>query len=296
MKTKKVINSINGILIKAIVIVIAQSVFFPSALMCQQPELIYVDNEIKYFSKNDSKILSLTMSYEKDDQRYVLKNREVRFFAGDNLEMELGRVFSNYLGQAIMIFNSGLGLPVNEEGKTHFTAIFPGDDNFEESSGELDIKEVFMKMSLEETDGVKTVTVKVTKTDQNGEVVAVIDEEVLVFVPRMYSDLQVGEIWLDEYEEQGSVEFPEDIPGNINGDINIIAKIVDHDEYGNVEIFQESDWGVSLIYDSKTMERALWLEDAPLWMTITLFVFLAGVWFHFIRVFFRMYKIKKDLK
>jgi hypothetical protein len=116
-------------------------------------------------------------------------------------------------------------------------------------------------------------------------------EAITVYVKRMFNPLPVGEITLDE-NGNGSIEFPKDIPGDLEGNIIIISKFDDHPEFGNVERRMKMQWGIPFIAQDHSSRRALWTKTAPKWMIYTLSILLAGVWGHYLFTFISLVRIK----
>jgi len=152
-------------------------------------------------------------------------------------------------------------------------------------------KDVVLNMTLTEVDSIKTVTVTATTTE-NGKEVPVAGETVSIFVPRMFSNLPVGDITLDD-TGSGTIEFPSDIPGGKEGILTIVAAFIDNSTYGNVEQRQEIHWGIPTDY-LPTSHRALWTTRAPRWMIYTLSVLLAGVWGHYFFAIISLIRIKRN--
>lgn len=154
-------------------------------------------------------------------------------------------------------------------------------------------KDVVLNMTLTEVDSIKTVTVTAHSFD-NGEEVPVSGETVTVFVPRMFSNLIIGELNLDE-TGTASIEFPSDLPGGNDGKLTIVAAFIDNSLFGNVEKREEIQWGVPTDY-LPASHRALWTQRAPRWMIYTLSLMLAGVWGHYIFAVVSLIMIKIDAK
>jgi len=153
------------------------------------------------------------------------------------------------------------------------------------------LKDAILNMTLTEVDSIKTVTVT-AHTVEDGKEVPVSGETVSIFVPRMFSNLPVGELVLDD-EGTASLEFPSDIPGGKEGNLEIVAAITDNSTYGNTENRQTIHWGVPTDY-LPTSHRALWTQRAPRWMIYTLSVLLAGVWGHYFYAIISLFRIKRN--
>lgn len=159
----------------------------------------------------------------------------------------------------------------------------------QEEATENAFPDVVLNMLLTEVDSIKTVSVK-AYTPANGEEVPVAGETVTVFVPRMFSNLIIGELTLDE-AGTASLEFPSDLPGGKDGNLTIVAAFIDNSTYGNVEKREVIHWGIPTDY-LPTSHRALWTQRAPSWMIYTLSVLLAGVWGHYLFAVISLIRIK----
>lgn len=163
----------------------------------------------------------------------------------------------------------------------------------QENAGENTFKNVVLTMNLTEADSIRTVTVTAT-TLENGKEIPVTGETVSVFVPRMFSNLTIGDITLDD-SGSGTLEFPSDLPGGKEGNLTIVAAFIDNATFGNVEKREEIHWGVPTDY-LPTSHRALWTQRAPGWMIYTLSVLLAGVWGHYFFAIISLIRIRIDAK
>jgi hypothetical protein len=239
-----------------------------------------------------TRLLSCDIKVRKDRKLLPVENAEIKFFAGENSEMELGSARSDKKGRAVLELKPDVKLPFNDDGAVMFTAEYAGEENSDDASEELTVIDISIEMSLEEIDSVKTVSLKLTKRGKDGEMLPLGDREVDVLVKRLYSDLKLGSVYLEEESGEGSFEFPV-IPGDSAGNITIVARIAEDDDFGTVEVRQDMQWGTPVEFKTGRPGKALWSQNAPSWMTLTLYIFLAGVWYHLILVFIRMVRIKK---
>jgi hypothetical protein len=162
-----------------------------------------------------------------------------------------------------------------------------------QDEAENTFKDVVLNMTLTEVDSIKTVTVT-AHTFKDGNEIPVSGESVSVFVPRMFSNLIIGELTLDE-SGAASLEFPSDLPGGKDGNLTIVAAFIDNSTYGNVEKREIIHWGIPTDY-LPTSHRALWTQRAPRWMIYTLSLLLAGVWGHYFFAIISLIRIKIDAR
>ena len=159
----------------------------------------------------------------------------------------------------------------------------------QDKASENTFKKVIFDMTLSVVDSIKTVTVT-AHTFENGKEIPVSGETVSVFVPRMFSNLVIGEITLDD-SGSGSLEFPNDLPGGKDGNLLIVAGFIENETFGNIEKRETIHWGLPTDY-LPTSHRALWTQRAPSWMIYTLSVLLAGVWGHYLFAIISLIRIK----
>ncbi len=234
--------------------------------------------------------LSCVITAKKADINLPVENAELKFFAGD--DTSLGSKTSNRNGFASIVVDDKIQLPVDDSGAVLYRVEYKGLENSKDAASEISVVDIKINLKLEEVDSVKTIIVTASKLGKDNEDISIKGQDVMIYVKRLYSDLKIGEVFLDEEEGIGSMEY-QTLPGDSGGNILIIARIEDHELYATVEKSQTINWGSIVSYDVSESKRELWANEAPLWMAITLAVFILGVFYHLIRVFIKMHKIKK---
>jgi hypothetical protein len=149
-----------------------------------------------------------------------------------------------------------------------------------------------LEVSFSEQDSIKTITINGT-TVKDDKTVPVAGEVVKVYIPGMFSMLNIAEATLDD-NGSASVEFPPDLPGDSIGNLNILFRIEESQLYGTVEKSVIQKWGVPTSWSVPDTHRALWTKTPPWWMIITLSILLAGVWGHYMYAVISLILIKKD--
>ena len=237
----------------------------------------------------------------KDRQRVPAANEKVYFYVGEISDNNiLDSIFTDADGRSQYVFPDDYKFLIDEERKVSFTAQFNGNKSFVKKSAQVDVIEIFMELFLSEINSEKTVSVRGYELGEGNEMIPIEGADVSFFVPRLFSDQIIGKSELVEGKSQ--IEFPESIAGDTIGNISIIARIEDHNMYGNVERkVANFRWGTtSPIEEDKSLmtiqisipTRALWHTNAPLWMIITLIILLVGVWGHYIFVIYNLFKLK----
>jgi hypothetical protein len=185
-------------------------------------------------------------------------------------------------------------LATGSDGSWAFSSEYKGNDTIEAGTSEISIKDIKLEMILSLADSIKTVTVNAF-VNEGGTQKPVTGEVVSIFVPRMFSNLLIGELTLDD-SGTSTIEFPADLPGDKDGNLKVIAKFVENATFGNVEKTETLSWGLKTDYSVPKTHRALWTKTAPKWMIYTLSVLLAGVWGHYLFALISLIRIGRDAK
>ena len=205
----------------------------------------------------------------------------------EDQEKELGRALTDETGTATLHLPQGQQYLLDEEGYSEFIARFEGAGKLKKKEDDLRVRDLILEIEAEEIDSVKTVVVNAFTLDSTNQKVPQDDVDLKISVRGMLSDFTIEE----GSTEDGTfeIEFPNDIPGDINGEFMLIAYVDDSDDFGSVEYTVRSDWGV---FDDipQVKKNELWTEVAPLWMYVILTIMLVGVWAFYL---YSIVKIRK---
>ncbi len=132
-------------------------------------------------------------------------------------------------------------------------------------------KKAKVVLNATDTDGNKKVFAQFFQIDENGLEIPASDAKVSVYVKRYFGMLPIaGNINTDK-EGKITIAFPNDIPGDDNENLTIVAILEDF-EFENVMASKTMPWGTLLADDSFTKQwdttRALWRGNThlPYWM------------------------------
>ena len=269
------------------------TISLPAQETSQEKEPIEPVMELAYIKDTDGKIhLRTTMVDYVNRMPVPLPGLAILFQVGDDPLVNLGELITDADGKAELIMNEDTSWPGYEDGEIRFYSSFEGKDNILSTDAEVYVSPVTLEMDLTMVDSVGYVSLK-AYTVAEGENLPVVDEDIYVYVKRMFSDMPIGEDFLDENGEY-KVEIPNDIPGNAEGDIEVIARFNDHYMFGTVEKREVVRWGIPTKHKLPGGQRTLWTQIAPLWMVITLSILLLGVWGHYTFVVIQLIRIKKE--
>lgn len=278
--------------INIILILSMLQVFSMNLYSREEPAKIEPYVTLQYFKNTDEqRTLQTKLTYSFNRMEMPLPGMEIFFYEGTVQRKLLQKVITDSAGVAKLELGRDMKLKTDRDGMWAFSSEFEGNDTIESGTSELTLKDVIINMTLSEVDSIKTVSVTVF-TVENGIEKPVSGEVVIVYVPRMFSLLPIGELNLDD-AGTASLEFPSDLPGGKDGNLTIIAGFVDNSTFGNVEKRETIRWGLPIDYLPAT-HRALWTQKAPTWMIYTLSVLLAGVWGHYLFAVISLIRIKID--
>ncbi|MCX6244535.1 MAG: hypothetical protein NTU98_07480 [Bacteroidetes bacterium] len=249
-------------------------------------------------TSNDSITLTADIFVKRETGNFALQNAEVEFTASaDKENKSLGKAKADVAGTAVLKLYVKSGLPVDKEGKTTFTVSFAGKDKYLAASGNVAFKKAKILVTFTKEDTIRTIHVKAVQVEANNEQKPIKGETVNVYVPRMLSNLKIGEVKLDD-NGTGTVEYPGALVGDSLGNIAVIAMIEESDLYGTVKGQSTISWGIPKQYylAEKPSTRELWTPIAPIWMIITLIIMLTGVWGHYIYAVVQLIMIKRQSK
>jgi hypothetical protein len=204
----------------------------------------------------------------------------------------MATITTDTLGQVSLYFAEDYILPMDEEGKVVLEASYEGNEQYRSASNDIELMDLEMEMAFEIEDSVKYLRLKAMRPDLDGSMVPVEELDVLLGVQRLYSVLPIDEVETDE-DGVAELEFPDDIPGDAEGLITIVAKVDDSDPFGTVQAKASANWGVPVSYEVQPLPRQLFTDEAPLWMIIAVFIVLVGAWYHFFLSIAKLVKMKK---
>jgi hypothetical protein len=250
-----------------------------------------------YLLSNDTLILNANIFDKKEQGVFAIKNAIIEFSAsGDKETRNLGEAKADEEGNAILKIPAVKGLPQDKEGKTTYTAKFSGKGKFQPATESFSAKPARITVNFSKEDSLRFILVTASQFDSKGDVKPILKEKVIVYVPRLFNLLKIGETDLDE-AGAGKVEYPGNLVGDSLGNIMVIARIEENDNFGTVQGQSSISWGIpKQYYLAEKPSRELWTPIAPIWMIVTLVIMLTGVWAHYIYAVVQLVKIKQSGK
>jgi mono/diheme cytochrome c family protein len=104
------------------------------------------------------------------------------------------------------------------------------------------------------------------------------DAAVDLFAKRYFGNLQIGKSEQTNIDGKASFDFPKDLPGDKDGNIELIIKVND-DKLGEFEAHKKLQIGIPTDKPSLTENRAIWnvVSKAPIWLLASYIISLLVV-------------------
>ncbi|MEY3194406.1 MAG: hypothetical protein RIQ78_503 [Bacteroidota bacterium] len=252
-------------------------------------ELLYTE------SNNHSKILTATVKSKISDSYVGAAGVVVGFFLTEATpENILGSSTTNEKGEAVFV------MPPEKSSAYQpnytFVASIENNTSLEDLQEEITISESDMNMTLEEADSVRQIVVTLETTDADGNTTPISEVEVHFYVQRLFGLLPLSaDPQSTDANGEITLEFPAGIPGDTAGNVVIVAKVEEHELFGNLDFRKKISWGVPLIIDHNKHIRALWSsrENAPYYLIVIVNSMLIGIWGVIAYIVFQVFQIRK---
>ncbi len=154
-------------------------------------------------------------------------------------------------------------------------------------------KEAKIALKFDKVDS--TNVCKVSVTSEGAPVKGV---SVSLFVKRMLSDLIIGEPGTTDESGMASFTVPKDIPSS-DGNLTLVAKIIDDENYKNTQSKGDVNWGVVVVSDNCNVdERSMSAarNRAPVYLITTSIFIITLVWGTLIWAVLQVFKMKRIVK
>jgi len=163
---------------------------------------------------------------------------------------------------------------------------------------EVEITKAKIKLDTIQEDGIKKLLVQVLSLEDTSWIPAV-DVELKIGVQRLASVLPINKEATITTDSTGSgiADFELDsIPGDQTGMIHLVAKIEDHELFGNLETSLQVPWGTpSHFINTHFAERSLWARGnkVPIWLAGLAYSIIFSVWGTLIYLVLQFFKIRR---
>jgi hypothetical protein len=255
---------------------------------------------IKYFVKNNALQYVIVQSRIKEGRKFnPIPKREVSVYldSADNSNL-LAKVITDANGEAECTLPPSLKDKWNSTNKHSFVAVMKGEKGEEEITSTLEITKAKIVIDTTNTDGTRSVNVKVLYADNNDWLPAK-DVEMKVGINRDGAVLSAGDEATYTTDSTGvvNVELKKlSLPGDTLGNFMLVAKVEDNEQYGNLMIDKSVPWGIATKIDNTFFnQRTLWTTRfrTPFWLLLMAYSIVIGVWGTIIYLVMQIVKIKK---
>lgn len=155
-----------------------------------------------------------------------------------------------------------------------------------------EMEDAVVSLSFTEENDIKTIIA--TVIDQTG--LPIEGLELYFYAQRTFSLLPIGD-GFNETDESGvvEIEFPNDLPGDAEGNLIIVVKITDSDLYNDLVLETIKNWGIPVLADKADEKRSLWATaaNAPVSLITSVSLMIIVIWYIIFYIVFKLYKISK---
>lgn len=255
---------------------------------------------LRYFINNNSVQYLIVESRIKVGKKFQPLSRQVVKLFLDRTSPEdlITKVYTDENGKAKIIIPPVLKDKWNSSPKHNFIGVLEATSVEDERTTELEITKAKIEMDTLNEEGTRTINVKMMFME-NKDWVPARDVEMKVGISRQGSILSAGdeETYTTDTSGTASVEYNKDnLPGDQQGNIVLVVKVEDNDQYGNLRIEKTVPWGVAVMPEKNFFDqRTLWSTrfETPLWLLFMAYSIFISVWIILIYLVFQIVKIKK---
>jgi hypothetical protein len=279
-------------------IALIASLFIFQAQAQDKTEKGTVNIDLAYYQlNNDLPVIKVSAKTKKEKRFVPVEGIEINLFFGtENSHGFMGVIKTDGHGAATLSLPERFKTEWDSLSSFKFIGTVTKNDNFEDQSTELEISKAKIELTLTDVDSVRTIHAKVLAFE-NKSWVAQPETEMKLVVRRLLSDLKATEEDTYTTNETGEVsaEFNVSVPGDTQGNIDVGAKIEDHEKYGSLVSTKAVKWGLPVAPDHSFSKRTLWAtrSKTPLWLLIFPNIIIISVWGI---IFFLLYQIIRIIK
>ena len=248
-------------------------------------------------------------AYEIKAHAYVKKGKEtepcsgicIGFYTDADYEKLYKKLNTDDMGETVLLMD-GSNADKFRDSTGHYKFFAKVEKNAKYKSQEADVSAMsavidvkFEKIS----DSVKTLKASIMCYDEAAKkMIPGVKVPLKCFVKRALCLLPVGKD-LNYTDEQGNIEvaFPNDVPGDKDGNLIVIVKLEEDDNYGTVQYEKIVKWGVPLVKSENPLDSRSLIgstNNAPWFMVIVISSILIGIWGYLCYIVYGLFRIKKS--
>jgi hypothetical protein len=179
-----------------------------------------------------------------------------------------------------------------------FVAISDSSAGVGSLSSDVSVKKAILLVDTVSSEGIKSITGQL-KEKKGNEWLPVKNIEMKLGIKRELGNLSAGdaETYTSDSSGIASAEFKHDsMPGDEKGNIVLVARVEDNDNYGNLVVEKSVPWGKVVKTDISFFDqRTLWSTRfrTPVWLLVMAYGMVIGVWGTIIYIVLQIFRIKK---
>jgi hypothetical protein len=254
---------------------------------------------LSYFTNNNSvPYLAVAAKSKVSGKFQPVNGAEIRLYldkdsTGKGIGL-IGKVVTNEKGKAGTNIPPSLANVWKASVNHTFIAVTDKTKKYDETNTELSIAKA--RITVDTADD-KNVTATFSEF-KGGNWTPVKGVEMKLGIKRLGGDLMIGEEQSYTTDSLGRVkgEFKKaGLPGDKAGNIILVAKVEDNDQYGSLRIEKSVPWGAKFVAEKDFFHRALWASrfHSPVWLVFIAYSIVIAVWGTLIYLVFLLIKIKK---
>lgn len=256
-------------------------------------KMLYKFNTTKQVDNSRLLEVSFIARHKKDRKNKVpVYEAEINFYnTSEEEDILLGTVKTDKEGFARLTLPETQTYIIDADGYINLKAEFEKTDAIKRYKKSILVKDLILDLYLKEIDSIKVGIVKAYTLDSLKTKIPVTEAEVVFSVRGMIHNMPIEKATLEDGEYE--FEFPTDIPGDVDGNLEVFVSVEDHDDFGNVVQKKSVNWG-TFNKEIKEDSNTLWSKAAPIWMYVVLSILLIGVWAKYIYSISNLFKIRKE--
>jgi hypothetical protein len=159
-------------------------------------------------------------------------------------DVQLATIISDMDGLASIAIAKNYSYFKDDEGKYTLKGTFKGNETYKKANKKVKARDLIINADFFEKDSVKTININALEFITDSLSIPQKEIGFEVYVDRLFADLKLTNGDLVNGEAQ--VTIPDDIPGDQEGNINLII-LIDERDYQVVELTKTINWGVPLV-------------------------------------------------
>ena len=252
---------------------------------------------VSYFNNNNQTQYLVAHTKCKIDGKFqLIPNVDVSFYITNDSTPSnfLGKATTNEKGEATLLIPPAAKSERIKSPKQNFEVVSKASNLYDETKANTPISKA--KLKIETSDDKKITITVLEQKDTAWTVVKGVDLKVAI--KRLDGDLNVSETQTYTTDSTGTIaaDFKRDsLPGDAQGNLTLIAKVEDNDNYGNLTVEKTVPWGSKFEYLSKYDRRTLFARrgHSPIWLEILAYSIIVAVWIILIYLIGQLRKIKR---